>query len=1347
MRKLILFFVGLLCSISVLAEYEFKKITTEEGLSLDIVNCIWQDNEGFLYFTANGLNIYDGNTIKSYDWTNTPGFGLRVWAITEISFGKILIGTLDKGLFLYEKELKKIEKVDLEHESYILDPKILTFHDDGIGRIWIGTFNEGLLSVDKKMFDNWTKNNPVQCNKYSGVENSEIYAICSADKQIWIGTRNKGLFSISEKAVSGQAVNHSSIPLSSQNIWAIKAFGDSLFIGTEDGLNLVDLRTKKNSIYINKPEETTLSNNIIRAISKDKSGTIWAGTQEDGLYALKFKNKLVEIEHFKNIPTNSNTLNINKILSLFTDKNNNLWIGTWNGGVNMLNHHSQQFINIRNKGKENDLSANMVWCITKQEPGKYWLGTNGSGICLFEKDKSIFSEEIMRKTENSVSSLYFDKTKNLLWEGTWGNGLKVYSIPERKPIFKTELDKSLFNNDRILTITKDEHGIVWIGSVTHGLFSINLNDNKQAIKYFSEFKEYSKSNAISDAEIRSIIPDKNNTLWVGSFIAGLFKVITDNNGNILEVIPISIIKNKQDELTHIRSIYLDSKQNLWIGLENGSIVLYDTQSDSSIIVSQVKNRIGVSITEDNLGNIWIAHYNGLTMYNIKSGIARDFLNETCFYTINFDKSTNQIIAGSNKGVFSFTPSELKDDPFYPQIIYSELKIFNKPVNPGDQIKGRLFLNKAINYIDTLILPFTHNIFSINITALSFNSQDKNLIYYQLENFEKSWNQQIGSAMSANYSNLSPGEYMLKVKTANADNVWNPIVRKLTIIILPPWWRTNWAYFGYLIVTVLLGYLILKFIRERIRIIHDLKIERIKKEQNDELNELKLTFFTNISHEIRTPLTLILGPLEDILEKEEPKSQIYHQLKLIQKNARILYELINEILDFRKIEKGKSVLKVTRIKLNEFMLQVIEQFEEQARQKNISIQFIIKNQNIELWADFDMLRKIIFNLLSNAIKFSPVNSDVQVSIESNDNSVFVKIKDNETGISPKDLPYIFDRFFQSNKNKVKGGSGIGLFLVKKMVEEHQGTIHVVSAPGKGSEFTVEFKKGNEHFKIDELYSEIQELTEFETPENINDIVPSSVKHKSTLLIIDDNEDIRLYLKNSFSKNFNIYDFNNAPDGLAFTQKNDVSLIICDIMMPEMDGLEFCEKIKSDLKTSHIPVILLTAKAATETKIEGYEKGADDYITKPFSIKLVQTRVKNLIEQRENLKKEVNALNLEPSKISPTSLDEKFIGKTIAFIEQNISNHEYSIEELCHSMGISHDNFYRKIKNLTNMSATQFMRTIRLKRAAQMLENCDNTISEILFEVGFSNPSHFTKCFKQQFGVSPTEYQIKHQQNKM
>ena len=1346
MKRYILSLLVILIHISCLAEYQFKKITTKDGLSLDNIDCIVQDSEGFIYFGTNGLNVYDGNAIKTYSQANTPGFGNKVKAVIPLSLSRILIGTLDKGLFLYDKKIKKIVPINLCIKSDTLNLPILSMHNDKDGKIWIGTCDKGLFSLKTKAIVNWKKNEIIACKKHPKLENSEITALSSTKEKIWIGTRRKGLFSIPKEADSTQPVCSDAIPLSSQKIWSVKAYGDSLFIGTEDGLNLFNLKTKKNIVFLKKPHDKTLSNNIVRAISKDKSGTIWAGTQEDGLYSLKFGNNTPLIKHYKNIPTNSNTLNINKILSLYTDHHNNLWIGTWNGGVNKLNLHSQHFTNIRHKDKANDLSENMVWSIAPKGSNKYWIGTHGSGICSFKKDTPYFSQEINTKSVNSISGLYFDETNKILWVGTWGNGLKAFSYPDMIPVLRKKLDTSLFRNDRIYPITKDSHGFLWLGSVTHGVFSLDTKDNKQPVKYFKSFKQFAQNSGMENAEIRAIISDKNNTLWIGSLNNGLFKATTNSKGDIINIEPILKIRQTGKKLPKIRSLYLDSKRNLWMGQENGIIKYYNTQSDSCIVLSKSRNKIATGFVEDNLGNIWISTYNGLIRYQPQNGDISTFLTEICFYSLLFDAKNNQIITGSNKGIFSFYPSQIKEDPFYPEVIFSGFNIFNKPVLPGEKIRDRTPLTKAFNYTDTLILPYSYNVFSIDITALSFASQKRNQIYYQLENFEKNWNKRLGAATSVSYTNLSPGEYIFKVKVANKDNVWNPQVRKLKIIILPPWWRTNCAYSIYILITLLIGYIIYITAKKQISIRNALKIEKIKKEQNDKLNELKLSFFTSISHDIRTPLTLILGPLENIIKTEKKDTPLHSKLVMMQKNANMLLQLVNQVLDFRKIEKDKATLKVSKINLNEFILQSIGQFEGRANQKKITILFISKSHKIELWADNNLLQKIIFNLLSNAIKFTKQEGQIEIHIEEIPKYIRIKIKDNGIGITPKDLPYIFDRFYQS-PNNIEGGSGIGLSLVKKMVELHKGSIMVESQLGKGSEFVIDFQKGTNHFSSNDIVFEAPVILEEENTEQTLAEISSPLKNKPTLIIIDDNDDIRLYIKENLSGDFNTLDFNNAKEGLAMAYKQNISLIICDIMMPGMDGLEFCEHIKSDIKTSHIPVILLTAKTATESQIEGYEKGADDYICKPFSIKLLKTRVYNLIEQRQKLHKKIKTLNLEPSKISPTSLDEKFLDKTIKVIEENISNNEYSIDDLSVTLGLSHDNFYRKIKSLSGMSAAQFIRMIRLKRAAQMLDSTDLTISEILYEVGFTNPSYFAKCFKQQFGLSATEYQNKARENKV
>ncbi len=1344
MKKVVLFFFLTLINLVTFGEYKFEKITTKEGLSLDIVNSIVQDSEGFMYFGTNALNVYDGKTVMIRHDSNLMNFGI-IKAILPISPSLILIGSQQGGLSLFCKEKEKFQKIILTNLSDTIHPQVLSLHNDSCGRIWIGTMKEGLLSIPVDSLLHFHNGASLSCIKYPGVENSEINAICTSKEKIWIGTRYKGLFSLPLNASAFQQVSPSDIPLPSKTIWSLKTYSDSLFIGTENGLCIYDIKKGYGNFFLEIPTDYSLSNNVVRAIVKDRWGTIWIGTQEDGLYALKFRNKTMEMKHFINVPTNASTININKILSLYIGRYDNLWIGTWNGGVNVMNIRDQQFMNIPNRGKANDLSENIVMCVEKAAPGKYILGTHGSGICLYKTGESYFDEFVRFKAVNIMSSIYFDKKNNILWAGTWGHGLKAFSYPDMQPLYQQWLYSSLMRNDRIYSIIKDKHGVIWVGTITHGVFSIRFSNNgSPVLRYFNYFKEYSKRYGFENAEIRSIIPDDNNVLWIASEYTGLFKAITDNTGQMIDI---QIINDKiklNGKAPGIRKLFLDSGKILWISNENGILRNYNTRKDSCEIFSLLKNKVCFDFTEDSRKNIWIATYQGLFRFNRRTEKIKNFHKENIFYTLLYDNENNNIISGSNKGVFIFNPSRLKKNKFYPEIVLSKLRILNKIVSPGDQIGGIVVLNKVINYTDTLILPYSSKAFSIDITALSYTDQDNNQIYYKLENFDSDWNKRTGAATSVYYTNLPSGEYVFNVKAANNDNVWNPDIRKLHIVILAPWWKTSWAYAGYVLIILLTGIGIFILVRFRIRMHNALKIEKIKKEQSDKLHELKLTFFTNISHELRTPLTLILDPIENILRKEKKGTYLYHQLSLMRKNANLLLQLVNNLLDIRKIEKNKMELKARKNNLNEFMLQILGQFEGKVDKKNISLQYLSKTQNIQLWADEDLLQKTIFNLLSNAIRFTKSGGYILVTVEEKEDQISIKIKDNGAGIDKKDLPNIFDRFYQSHNHNMGGGSGIGLSIAKRIVELHKGTIRVVSHKGKGSEFIIDFKKGSGHFRPEEIVSDIPDSPEIN--DNEDDKHEESEDHppvqgRLSLLIIDDNDDIRHYITENLSERYNILDFDNAEDAYAVAQKKDVSLIVCDIMLPGMDGIQFCKKIKSDLKTSHIPVILLTARTSVEYQIEGYEKGADDYIVKPFSIRLLKTRIQNLIEQRNNLRKKIRNLDLEPSNIAPTSLDEQLLRKAIGFIEENISNNEYSVNHLSKSLGLSHDNCYRKIKNLTGLSVVQFINSIRLRRAAQMLEKTDFSISEILYDVGFASPSYFTKCFKQQFGVSPKEYRNK------
>lgn len=1314
---------------------KFEKYTTEQGVSLDNIYCIAQDFEGYMYFGANKLDIYDGNTFTFLNPGMSPEFGKQTKAIQALTSTKILIGTEDKGLFLFDKESNLIYNIqlgDIKPENL----PVTSLHLDKKGIIWIGTLNKGLYSIDINSITKLNNNVSIECFKYEGFEQKTISSICSSKNKIWIGTGSDGVYYI-DKSIDTKQAFAAPILFNSPIIWDVKIYNDSLFIGSEDGLILYEMNSGKQSTFLRTPIDRSFTRNIIRAITKDNSGTFWVGTQDDGLYSIRFSQSGTSIKNFKNDPSNSQTINSNSILSLYFDKHENLWIGTWNGGINKLDLRGQQFVNIRKKGMANDFSKNMIWCITEKNENSFWLGSYRSGICSYKKDELDFVEDTNFKIKGSISALFRDDENKILYIGTWGNGIKAFSLKTNQPILSNVLDTSILKNDRIYSIVKDQNNIIWIGSITHGLFSLNINNQKQRLKYFPYFKELENQTGLGEPEIRSIISDENNVLWLGSVNYGLFKAVTDNIGNIWEIKPVeNDIKNNSK--LKIRNLFQQKDGNIWLGLNNG-VKYYNKKQNTIETIENLNNYIGTGFSEDRNGNFWIATYSGLIKYNHSNGQVKRLGNENIFYALHYNESENEMIACTNKGIVLFNPSANTNNPYYPELIFSKLKIFEKDVFPGDTVRNKEVINKALNYTDTLTLPHNFNIFSIDIATLYYSNQDKIEIYHQLENFENTWNKRTGPSTTVTYTNLSPGEYILKVKVANKDGVWNPKIKQITIIVLPPWWKTIWAYLAYLLLGSIVVVLIRNEIKNRIKLKHDLQIEKIKQEKDHEINQLKLVFFTNISHEIRTPLTLILSPLEDILSSEPKETWIYYQHLIMFKNANLLLRLVNQILDFRKIENENYKLKYSKINLIEFVRQIISQFEGAAETEHINLKFLYEGDSIFLWGDPNKLDQVFFNLLSNAFKYTPENGNIEIKIESINEVVHIEVNDSGAGIPPDDLPHIFERFYQS-KMVGREGTGIGLTVVKNIIDVHAGEIEVQSELNMGTSFKIKLPLGKNHLP-NHLIIETEKMEN--KPDEVAEIPKISATtvletKKMKILTIDDNDDIRNYLKESLKNDYTVYEARNGKEGIEKTLKLLPTLIICDVMMEGMDGIEVCSTLKSNVNTSHIPIIMLTAKIGVENKIEGFEKGADDYITKPFSVKLLKTRLINLIEQRRVLKEKFNNLNLNLSSIGPTSMDEKFLKRVTNILEENMSDNTFSVNELAETLGMTHDQLYRKTKALTGVTANKFIRTIRLRKAAQLIETKKYNISEVLYEVGFSSPSYFSKCFKKEFGVLPTDY---------
>ncbi|TKG94672.1 hybrid sensor histidine kinase/response regulator [Puteibacter caeruleilacunae] len=1317
---------------------EIEKYTVEDGLSVSEVLKISQDEQGFIYAaTYNGLNVFNGSQFKQYNTANTPSLSNDIVCVLPLDQHITLIGSEENGLFALNKTYDEVVPLHLKTESGKVILPIKSMYKDSSGIVWIGTEHKGLYSFHSDSLDAKDLSRSIYCHRYSELLNVSISAICSSPDNIWIGTLKNGLYHVTSDNKGNTTVHKSKLNLSSENIWCLKSYSDTLYIGTENGLNVILPKTGQTKRILQKPKDPEYATNIIRAITRDRHNNIWIGTQEDGVYCLKKAGTSFDIKHFTSDPFNTTSLSTNKIISLYADMYDNIWIGTWNGGLNKYDLRSQSFKIVRNHQKANILSENMVKCIARKDKNSYWLGTYGSGICSYNRQQDSFKETISLKENNSVSALYKDDERNLLLVGSWGFGLKIFQTPSMKQIYQQLTDHPKLKHDRVYSIVKDTHGIYWLGTINNGVFSVNLNNGLTEIKHFP-LSDSIEPTQQAKAEVRQIVlGDEPNRLVIVKHNYGIYEATTDSKGNILKISNLHDTVNFKDILSFsfFRFVFKDHANNMYIGTDNG--LLYkaaDSNRYSAILMGENINTWDMA--EDDDHNLWIATYSGLIRYTPSTGTFNRFFPTTIFMKLYYDKVHEKMFSVSHSGLYEFNPSNITLDPYYPEIFFDHFQVQYLDVNPGDSINGKPLLQKHINYTKQLTLPYSSNTISMDINTLSFASPKKNKIQYQLNGFESIWHTRTAATTNINYRNIPPGNYTLQVKAANKDNIWNPSIRKINITVLPPWWKTTLAYLAYVILLFTVAYVMILKFNHRIASRQQKKIDAIKKEKEEELNEQKLRFFTNISHDLRTPLTLILGPLEDILSNEETGTRLNKQHKVMHKNASLLLRLVNQILDFRKVENKKLVLNPAKVDLIHMIKDIIGQFESAVWLKDIDITLNECDDTAYIWADQEQLEKVMMNLLSNAVKFTSTGGMITVNVRQKKDDVFIDITDDGSGIAPEDIPNIFQRYYQSSYSK-SGGTGIGLALAQKIIELHNGSISVNSEEECGTTFTIQLPVGREFFQENTSSVKASESQ----PADLED-QQLNIHEKSgfdTLLVIDDNEDIREYLKDNLSSNYRVVLAENGNEGLLKAKQILPALIICDIMMDDIDGTEVCELLKKDINTSHIPIILLTSKTSEESTIEGFEKGADDYIYKPFSVKLLKTRIQNLILQRTHLRKQYAMLEFNSDDASlQQAPDEDFLTRAIKFIEENSSNKDLCVEDIAKSVEMTHDQYYRKIKSLTGLTANKFTRKVRLKAASNLLRTNRYNVSEVLYKVGFSSPSYFSKCFKEEFGMTPVEF---------
>ncbi|MEQ8471353.1 MAG: two-component regulator propeller domain-containing protein [Marinoscillum sp.] len=1346
----------------------FRKIGMNEGLSFNSVLCFIQDQEGFVWIgTRDGLNKYDGveNTIYRHQF----------------------------------------------HDSLSLSNNhINSLFQDSRGKIWIATAN-GLNVLDKEnnSFKRFYSNN-------GAMSISHRYTKCIAEApngDIWVGA-SEGLNIFRNNADTVERLLVKNMVSNANNI--IDMYFDltgNLWLCTRGGLFFSQDYQSISRVFLDEPLEAGLDFFEFRDLIQDKNGLFWAATENYGLFSFSFSNgnpSNVKNYNQSNSGILSNQIRklemINEVLwmasldgvdtfnpgkgtfteitgeglsqssfhDILVDSDEGIWLASYTDGVNYYHLQNNLFPHVYQSLLPHEgLNDNSVTGFLDDGEKGLWVSTGGGGLNYFDKGAGefiYFTEKNSSISNNNIKSMSFDQ-KGDLWIGTY-NGLNYYSRKQRtfQTFFHKQNDPNSIIQNQIHAVHVDQFGDVWIGT------------NGGGIQVYHPEKDSFEVVSNNFLNINNIFQDQNNRLWIGS------------NGGVecvdlltRELIDIQFKSETPDEkLFFVNNITSDIYGRILIGTQNHGLCIIDGSKINWLNQKNgfVSNTIN-AVIESSANTYWISTNNGLVNVGIKKNADSISFEHTEFdishglqsmqyYPSSVMKDQKgKLYFGGVNGYNAFYPKNITKRNYYPPIFISELTVFADNQN----IKAFSYPLRKLTRDSSITLTYDERNILLKYGGINFVNPEQLYYRYSLGNNSQFWND-LKQQRTLNLTYLPIGKHELKLQATSNPDHWGESYQKINLTILPPFWRTWWAYLIYVIILAVLLYLYFYFSLQWADLKSSLLMGQFQKEKEKELHESKLRFFTDVSHELRTPLTLILAPIENILQQSDIKGRFRNQLQMIQRNGTRMFHLINQILDLRKLETGNERLQVAKGDIVKFVREICLAFDSVSGINQIDLKVTVDEESHLLWFDRDKMEVVFYNLLSNAFKYTPKHGNISLNIKKvtkaqlpselskkgSHGGIQISISDSGQGIPKEDLTNIFKRYYSKKDLVNKNPTGIGLELAKRMVDIHHGYISVNSEvetqETKGStSFIIFLPNGKKHFETDEIindfrssedvsqytYDFIQREKQFELDAAVQIEAKETIqsKKKKTLLVVEDNAEVRSFITNLLQSEYNVIEAINGKNGLEQTLKYGPDLIICDIMMPEMNGIEMCREVKKDHRCSHTPVILLTARTAITFKFEGFETGADEYITKPFSASYLLLRIKNLLSQREILQNHFNTEKiLEPKDLSITSVDEKLLKKAIDYINANISNTNITVNELSHELGLSRVHFYRKMKALTNMTAIEFIRSIRLRNACQLLEQGKFNIKEVKNYVGFENAEYFRKCFKEAYHMTPSEYAARH-----
>ncbi len=1345
-------------------EIRFKHITSDNGLSQNFISAIMQDSKGFMWFgTKDGLNRYDGYSFVIYrhdPFDKTTISGNYISALFEDSRGYIWVGTMDGGLNFYDKKTEVFQKI--KYNSILPDrtdrDEIKSIIEDREGNIWVGTRGEGVFRFTFKSKDlseviyKQFINDPDNPESLKSNVISNLYV--DSKGALWVGADN-GPNKFDDKNENFTAYNIQDINRLTKNLNITKkcSFYESkdgtFWLGTNYGLVLFNKKTNDYKLF---PHNLTDGYRSIFNIVEDNSRKLWLAT-DSGL--LRFDPSIKKYEYFKNDPFNSKSISFNNISSLYIDKTNILWVGTAGLGINFYDPKGDRFSTFTIKRDQNSVGRDFsVKAVLKDKSGLVWI----SGDVFYQwnpKTGKIISFARTPENKNAfgIESPFamIQAASGMIWFAD-SEGLFRYN-PVNKEIKHYKYDSANpkgLTNKEVFGVLEDNNGDIWI--ISENYFS-KLTDAEKGY-----FEHFSYRTPLPYRQIIQVVlfQDSEGIFWIGTK-NGLLRFDAQNK-------IFSTYKNdprKQNSLGNdfVKSICADPKEPdkyLWIGTAGGGLNLFNKKNETFTYLTEkdgLPNNVVYGILPDQQGNLWLSTNRGLSKFNPNDKTFRNFdvndgLQSNEFNTGAYYKSYDgEMFFGGIKGLNYFYPDKINANPFIPNVVFTNLKLEERNITNKSDYS---ILNKSIIEADTIILSYSVDVITFEFASLDFSAPEKNQYSYLLENFNKNWIFN-GTNRHVTYTNLPSGKYLFRVKASNNDELWNEKAAAITLIIKPPWWNTWWAYVLYSSLILLGLYLIRRYELNRLNLKNQLKLEKVETDTLRNLDQLKSNFFANISHEFRTPLTLILGQIENVISTNIGDNQ-KSKLHVANRNAKRLLNLINQLLDLSKLEVGSMKLKAKQYNIVSFAKYLFYSFESIAENKKIVLKFESEYEIIPVVFEPDKMEKIFYNLISNALKFTPEEGEIKISIKTRDlKYAEIKIADTGIGIPEKLLENIFDRFYQVDNSITRAyeGTGIGLALTKELVELHKGNLTVNSKEGEGTQFIInlplcDLKTEKEYvieFADDSFAKDYTfEFSKIPLADSNSDVQEQiTPNQQEIILIVEDNPDVRAFMREQLSNEYKIIEATNGNEGFYLAQNEIPDLIITDVMMPLKDGYQFTKEIRRDEKTSHIPIIMLTAKVGIDERIEGLESGIDSYIPKPFNAKELVATVKNLISQRLQLRKRFSSTTIiKPSEVSSDSVDRQFMKKVIQIIENHFEDDQFGVDKLASEINMSISQLNRKMNALIDQAPGYLIRSLRLQRAADYIKQNSGSIAEICYKVGFSDQAYFSRAFKKQFGCSPSEY---------